>query len=177
MKIFLGEVSNFQKGLMWKRPQDCAQIDRLNRNSVSSSWGAHQAHFYDPGGKLPAPDITLLIPGFAFRQSVKAVVFPCHPVGVELLDFDVEGEPWVFANSLVSTPDYDQINSKFMRSIHGQIFFISKLIVVDPKLKDYEVFTISDSNRAYPIFTQRFVRRLEESGLVRMSFKEIGEIL
>ncbi len=177
MKIYCGEVSNVHKALMWRNLKDLAPIDFLNRDSVVADWSGHEGMFVDTTNKLPQPDITMLIPGFAFRSRLSELVFPRPPVDIEFLPFGVEGEGWVFANSLRSTSAYDPGASTFMRSINGQIIFIFKLVVTDSALKNSEVFTISDSNRAVPIFTEPFVRRLEKAEVNRMNFKEIGEIL
>ncbi len=177
MKLYLGEVSNFQKALLWKRDHDLAQIGCLNRDSIGEHWGAHQAFFHDPKNKRPQPDETMLIPGFALRRDVRDIVFPDKSAGVEFLSFDVEGEGWEFANSICSTMAYDESKSSFIRSIEGQIYYIFRLVVTDSSLKCHDVFTISDSNRAWPIFTETFVQRLELSKLNRMNFREVGEIV
>ena len=114
---------------------------------------------------------------FSFRADLEAEIFPVQPLFIELLDLDVQGTGWKIANSLYATAAYNNDASLFLRSIHGEIIYIFKLEITDSSLKNFDIFTIADSSRSFPIFTERFVDRLKKSKLSIMNFKEVGEIL
>lgn len=114
--------------------------------------------------------------GFMVRSRFVDNVFPSRSNEIEFLPVFVDGEEWMFINCLKVTSGYDEGRSKFMRDggREKQIFMINHVVVTDASVKEAELFTLDDSNRAWIIATDSFVERVRQLDLRGLGFREIG---
>ena len=64
-----------------------------------------------------------------------------------------------------------------MRGLNGEICYVMKIRVTDPKAQGWDVFTLNDSNRSQLFVTRSFRERFKKLGLHGVSFKAIGELV
>lgn len=128
---------------------------------------------------LDLPDVcSVYIPGaLAFKEELKNGLFPNSSTELEFLPITVSGKPWLLLNCLQTASGIDAAGSEVMRGLNGEICFVMKIRVTDPKAQEWDVFTLTDSNRAQLFVTNAFRERFERLGLKGVSFQAIGEIV
>jgi hypothetical protein len=124
------------------------------------------------------PDIcTVYISGaIAFRADLKEALFPDASTQLEFLPIMASGKSWLLLNCLQTATNIDPEGSEVMRGLNGDICFVMKIRVTDPKAQDWDVFTLTDSNRAQLFVTDVFRARVAQLKLKGITFKQIGEI-
>ena len=150
-------------------------------NKVSFSTEVSQYEFYFrqfEGEAKGVPDIcTVYISGaIAFRADLKEQLFPSASENLEFLSIEASGVPWLLLNCLQVASSIKVEDSEVMRGLNGDICFVMKVLVDDPKAKKWDVFTLADSNRAQLFVTQAFRARFEKLKLKGITFQAIGAI-
>lgn len=151
---------------------------RLGRERLAPEWTPLNFTFVpsDSGANV-RPDLIVSPPTIAFRASLKEAIFPRPCMQVEFLPVVVGSEDWLSLNCLKTTAHYDRERSIFWRDpFTSSIVFVRALVVTDPSVRDCEIFTLEDSNRATPIVLDSFKRRIESLGLKGLSFEKIGTL-
>jgi hypothetical protein len=151
---------------------------RYNRESLAQEWTPLSYRFVDSDdGKNLQPSICSQPSTILFRAELLHAIFPSPCVYFEFLPVVVGSENWLSLNCLKTTLQYDPKRSLFMRSPRtADIAFIRKLVVQDPSVRECEIFTLADSNRATLIVLQSFKRRIEELKVGGISFENIGTL-
>ena len=129
-------------------------------------------------GEGSVPDIcTVYISGaIAFRADLKEQLFPSASDDLEFLSIKASGVPWLLLNCLQVTSSIKGEGSEVIRGLNGDICFVMKVIVNDPKAKEWDVFTLADSNRAQLFVTEAFCARVKKLKLKGITFQAIGAI-
>jgi hypothetical protein len=125
------------------------------------------------------PDIcTVYISGaLAFRSELKEQLFPHPSTNLEFLPITASGESWLLLNCLQAASDIDPAGSEVMRGLNGDICFVMEIRVTDPKAQEWDVFTLTDSNRAQLFVTDAFRERVQKLKLKGITFRAIGEVV
>jgi hypothetical protein len=154
--------------------EDALKFGKLNFERLSHVWKTPHFEFYTNGKSSGLrPDISVVMPGIAFRSDLRELLFPESPPEIEFLPIFVSGEAWLLMNCLCAISDYDEGKSILHRAGQGEIFLVQKLAILGRTLR-CKFFTVDGSNRAYIYVTEPFVNRVRELGLKGLNFKLIG---
>lgn len=179
MKLYLLDPTNRHKmPLLQTSNGDDELIAGWGWHSLKPAWHPLQYVLYAPKeheGREPDLCVCDSV-GIVLRANLVDDVFPNKPDEIELLPVLVDGKDWLFVNCLKTTKGYDTNRSKFLRDSEGdkQIFLINYVVVTDVSVRDAELFTLEDSNRAWVIATESFVKRIKSHKLNGLGFREIG---
>ena len=179
VKLFLVEPSNRHRvPLLEESEGDDQLLAGWCWHALKPSWHPLQYTLYAASeNEANEPDICKCVgAGITFRLNLLGDIFPKKPDEIELLPVLVDSKDWLFVNCLKTTKGYDTNRSKFLRDSEGdkQIFLINYVVVTDASVKDAELFTLEDSNRAWVIATESFVERIKSHKLNGLGFREIG---
>ena len=179
--LFVTQASNSHQTLLLDRFEAWRTLSHsFNRRSLKDGWRPLDFNFTAPDEKHhEQPRIcTVYISGIlAFEAALKAELFPSNCDQLEFLPINVHSKKWLLINCLKTITQYDEHNSQVMRGLNGEIFMITKLSVTDLAAKDYELFTLADSNRTQLLVRSSLKSRVEGMGLKGVTFKRIGEVL
>lgn len=153
-----------------------------NSKSQRAQWQPFSFPWDRSGRPKPTngePDFFYSVLGLFLRASFAPTFFPDSPKEIELLPVTVGGEAWFFINCLNTTSAYDEEKSDLKRfdPPNPRIFRTERLLITDPSLATWDLFTLEDSTRMAFIATEAFKSRVEASGAkCALEFREIGEI-
>jgi len=169
----VGPAKSYQIALPEAPKAVLALADELTRRRLAQNWTPLRYDlFRSHDGLNLLPDMCFSPPALLFRADLQEEVFPRRCQELEFLPVVVGTSNWLMLNCLKTTRMYDGSRSKFGRD--RQIFFIEHITIKDPSLRECEVFTLEDSNRAWPIVLTSFKRRIERLGIGGIKFREIG---
>ena len=179
--LFTIQASNKHQSLLLRNSEDWASIGAaLNRSSLVGGEFPRWFDFkqVDEQGAF-LPDIcTVYISGaLAFRADLKEQLFPSPSKNLEFLPITASGKPWLLLNCLQAVSGIDPNDSTVMRGLNGEICLVMKLRVTDLQAHEWDVFTLTDSNRAQLFVSSAFVERVQGLKLKGISFQEIGEVV
>lgn len=150
----------------------------INRFSLAASWCVPELHTELPLEQDACDIQSLYVPG--------ALVFSPHARNsaalegaryIEWLTVSVNGEMRFLLNCLSCVEHLIEAKSKVLRSLTGDIFYVSELAVADSETEGSPVFSLKHSNRMQLFLRQRLVDRLRSGGLRGITFSEIGHIV
>lgn len=178
--LFAVQASNAHQSLLLRDTSGWQMLSgSLNRESLVAAWTPIDFEFQAVEGKaarLPAI-CTVYVPGvLAFRDDVRSELFPDASEGVEFLPINVGAEKWLMLNCLNTVTKFDEEKSVVMRALGGDIFMVLKLTVTDSAARQWELFTLSQSNRMQLFVRPSFKDRVEKLRLNGVAFQRIGEI-
>ena len=179
VKLYLVHPSNQHKVPLLKASEGDEQLlAGWGWRSLKPAWRTLQyGLFASSKRESNEPDICKCMSvGMTLRADLVDNVFPNTANEIELLPVLVDGKDWLFVNCLKTTMGYDAGRSKFLRSSeeNNHIFMINYVVVTDGSVKEAELFTLEDSNRAWVIATDSFVERIKRHKLNGLDFREIG---
>jgi hypothetical protein len=151
----------------------------INKVPFSTELPPYEFYFQQfEEGDNNVPDIcSVYISGaIAFRADLKEQLFPSFSEKLEFLSIKASGVPWLLLNCLQAASSIRPEGSEVMRGLNGDICFVMKVLVNDPKAKEWDVFTLADSNRAQLFVTESFRARFERLKLKGITFQAIGAI-
>lgn len=172
-------VSNLHQSLLLKDDAAFGLLEKINWEPLARSWTPVDFVLKNVDGKSKRiPNIcTVYIGGvLAFPEGMRDSIFPATNAGLEFLPITVDGKRWLLLNCLNTVNEFDEKDSTVMRGPSGQIFMVSKLKVTDPLARDYELFTLAESNRANLFVLSSFKDRIERLGLQGITFQLIGDV-
>lgn len=180
-QLFTIQASNTHQPLLLRDSSQWPSIGaELNRMPMMDTGLAPVFDFKQVDEQtLDLPDVcSVYIPGaLAFKEELKEALFPNSSAELEFLPIAVSGRPWLLLNCLQTASGIDAAGSEVMRGLNGDICYVMKIRVTDPKAQEWDVFTLTDSNRAQLFVTNAFRERFEKLGLKGVSFQAIGEIV
>lgn len=151
---------------------------RYNREKLTHEWVPMSYVFVDSeDGKNLRPSTCWTPPAVLVRAELKREIFPYPCPELEFLPVKVGPEEWLSLSCSKTTSRYDPIRSVFLRDPRtSEIIFIHKLVVQDASVRECEIFTLDDSNRATLIVLESFKRRIEDLQIGGISFERIGAL-
>lgn len=178
--LFTTQASNKHQSLLLRQPDMWQSIvGGINRRSLLAGWVPLEFDFQildNKAAKLPSI-CTVYLPGvLAFRSDLRATLFPVESAEIEFLPIFAGKEPWFLMNCLKSVEQIDEQQSHLMRGLTGEIFMVLKVRVIDPDVKESEMFTLAGSNHGQLFVRASFKDRVERLCLTSVTFKNIGEL-
>lgn len=152
----------------------------LNRSSLVGGEFPNSFDFKqvdEQGVFLPDICTVYIFGALAFRADLKEQLFPNPSKNLEFLPITASGKPWLLLNCLQAVSGIDPDGSTVMRGLNGEICLVMKLRVTDPQAHEWDVFTLTNSNRAQLFVSSAFVERVKGLKLKGISFQEIGEVV
>jgi hypothetical protein len=153
-----------------------AEINKVPFTKEVSPYEFYFRQFGEDDNNVPDVCTVYISGAIAFRADLKDQLFPSASEKLEFLSIKASGVPWLLLNCLQAASSIKAEGSEVMRGLNGDICFVMKVIVNDLKAKEWDVFTLADSNRAQLFVTEAFRTRFEKLKLKGITFQAIGAI-